>query len=237
MSKIITVIFLLLCAIGIFTPVYTIMTKIPNTANPTVYTSYPSITKSDSFNEFVDSVVNGDRSTVVGLYIPGKLALPIGQQPKGNAAYVTREPNQGTQFAMASRYETVGILAHNDLAGSKFSAIQEDNYAVVVYGDGHHDYYNIDAIEKSQALSPTSTYSDFVNMEDPNDRLTAGQLFSQVYGVGNRLVLQTCIAAHGDPSWGRMFIIARPAPSQVMSFLQQAPLILEPANYNFAFAQ
>jgi hypothetical protein len=235
MSKKLLVIFLLLSAIGSLTSIYNIMTRIPNTALP-VHTTFQSPSTSQPLNDFVNSVKNGERNTVVGIYIPGKLALPIGQQPKGNAGYVTRDPDKATQFAMASRFGTVGILAHNDLAGAKFSALQMENYAVVVYGDGHLAYYIIDKIEEYQALSPTSTFSDFVNMDNPNERLSAGELFSQVYGAGNRLVLQTCIAAHGDPSWGRMFIIARPAPSQVMSFLQQTTLFLEPMNNSFAFA-
>jgi hypothetical protein len=234
MVKKFIVIFLLLCALGSFTSLYNIMTNIPNTAL-SVPTNFQAIATSQPLNDFVSSVKNGERNTVVGVFVPGKIALPIGQQPKGNAGFVTREPEKGTQFAMASRFGTVGILAHNDLAGGKFSAIQKENYAVVVYGDGHLAYYIIDDIEKFQALSPTSTFSDFVNMDDPDDRLTAGQLFARVYGAGNRLVLQTCISEHGDPSWGRMFIIARQAPSQVMSFLQQTSLFLEPINYGFAY--
>jgi hypothetical protein len=235
MPKKIIVIFLLLSALGSLTSLHTIMTKIPNTAL-SVHTTFQTTASSQLLNDFVNSIKNGERNTVVGIYVPGKLALPIGQQPKGNAGYVTREPEKATQFAMASRFSTVGILAHNDLAGAKFSALQIENYAVVVYGDGHLAYYIIDEIEKFQALSPTSTFSDFINMDNPDDRLTAGELFAKVYGAGNRLVLQTCIAAHGDPSWGRMFIIGRPAPSQVMSFLQQTSLILEPMNTRFAFA-
>lgn len=76
-----------------------------------------------SLDEFVASIKNGQKNTVVGIYVPGILALPVGQQPTDEAGYVTRKPDQLTQFNLAERYGTIGILAHNDLAGSDFSTI------------------------------------------------------------------------------------------------------------------
>ena len=185
--------------------------------------------------EFIDSVTNGRAGEVVGIYVPGVLALPVGQQPKGNAAYVTREKGQTTQFDLAGRYGTVGILAHNDLAGADFSNIQVDQYAIVVYGDGQLEYFLVSAIEKYQALSPTSTYSDFVNQDGSSEKLTANQLFKHIYGPGDRLVFQTCIEAQGNPSWGRMFIIADPATVQVKSVARQTSFMLNFASFGMGF--
>jgi hypothetical protein len=168
-----------------------------------------------NLQDFVKTVTNGHAGEVVGIYVPGVLALPVGQQPQGNAGFVTREKEMATQFDLASRYGTVGILAHNDLAGAEFSNIELDQYAIVVYGDGQIEYYLVSRVEKYQALSPTSTYSDFVNLDGSNERLTANLLFKRIYGPGDRLVFQTCIEAQGNPSWGRMFIIAEPATVQV----------------------
>jgi hypothetical protein len=184
-----------------------------------------------SLPDFIQSVSTGDRNTLVGLYIPGTLALPIAQQPAGNAGFVTREPNQATQFGMASQYGTVGLLAHNDLAGAQFSNINVDQYAILVYGDGHLDYYMIDEIQKYQALSPTSAYSDFVNLDGDKEHLSASDLFNRIYAPGDRLVLQTCIAGNGNPSWGRMFIVATPATSQVLSVVEQTSRLLEFASF------
>lgn len=194
----------------------------------------PNSTTVLPLQDFVQSVTNGDRNTVVGIYVPGVLALPVGQQPSGNAGFVTREPDKVTQFSQAGQYGTVGILAHNDLAGAQFSNIQMNGYAIVVYGDGRQEYYMINAIEKYQALSPTSTYSDFINMDGSNQRLSAGQLFSHIYGKGERLVFQTCILANGDPSWGRLFIIATPATSQVLSVVKQTSFLLNFASFGLA---
>jgi hypothetical protein len=179
-----------------------------------------------SLQSFVHSVTNGQSDTVVGIYVPGVLALPVGQQPKGNTGFVTREPNVTTQFSLAGNYGTVGVLAHNDLAGSQFDGIKLNQYAIVVYGDGHLDYYMINDVQKYQALTPTSTFSDFINLDGSDERLSAGQLFNRVYAPGDRLVFQTCIAAYGDPSWGRVFFIAQPATSQVLSVVRQTSFLL-----------
>ncbi len=187
-----------------------------------------------SLNEFVNTVVDGQSDIVVGLYVPGVLALPVGQQPKGNSGFVTREPNTATQFGLAGQYGTIGILAHNDLAGAQFSGVIPGQYAIAVFGDGRMEYFLIDSIQKYQALSPTSTYSDFVNLDGSNELISAGQLFNRVYGPGNRMVLQTCIEGNGDPSWGRMFIIATPATSQVLSVVRQTSFVLEFASFGLA---
>lgn len=206
---------------------------IPTTALPGTL-RYAGVKPTTSLNEFVNSVVNGHGDIVAGIYIPGLMALPVGQQPKGNPGYVTRESLKGTQFNLAAKYGTVGILAHNDLAGAEFTSIRKNQYAIVVFGNGRLEYYMIDEIQKYQALSPTSTYSDFVDLNGSKEQLTASQLFNRIYGQGNRLVFQTCISAYGDPSWGRMFIIARPANNQVMSVIQQTSFVLEVSSFGLA---
>jgi hypothetical protein len=181
--------------------------------------------------DFVHSISNGNPNQLVGVYVPGVMSMPVGQQPAGNAGYVTRENNQVTQFGLANQYNTVGILAHNDLAGALFSEIQTNQYAILVYGDGHLEYYVVNEIQMYQALSPTSTFSDFINLDGSQEHLSAGDLFNRVYAPGERLVFQTCIAAQGDPSWGRMFITATPATSQVLSVVEQTSRLLEFASF------
>ncbi len=191
-------------------------------------------TTSVSLQDFIRSVSNGDARSVVGVYLPSIMALPVSQQPHGNAGYVTRDPNQSTQFGLANQYGTVGILAHNDLAGAQFSAIGMNQYAIVVFGDGHVEYFVVEEVQNYQALSPTSTFSDFINLDNSSERLSASDLFNRIYAPGNRLVFQTCIDAHGDPSWGRMFIIASPANRQVRSVVEQTSHLLEFASFGMA---
>jgi len=188
-----------------------------------------------SLEDFAKTVRNGQRNTIVGIYVPGVLALPVGQQPKDNAGYVTRKSDQVTQFGLAGRYGTVGILAHNDLAGAEFSAIQVNQLAVVIYGDGHEDYYQVSEFQKYQALSPTSTFSDFINLDGSDERLSASKLFTRVYGPGKRLVFQTCIEANGDSSWGRLFIIAKPAAKPLEASIQQPAFWFDFAHLGLAY--
>jgi len=184
-----------------------------------------------SLQSFIRSVFNGDGEAVVGIFVPGVLALPVSQQPPNQAAYVTREPDQTTQFKMAEQYGTVGILAHNDLAGSQFPGIKLNQYAIVVFGDGHVDYYVIREVQKYKALSSTSPTSDFVNVNNEHERLSAGQLFNRIYSPGDRLVFQTCIASENDPSWGRLFIIATPLTRQVRTVVEQTTHLMELASF------
>lgn len=202
---------------------------LPTTGAPTT-TIFSNDIQTESLQTFIDSVTNGDPNTVVGVYIPQTIALPVAQQPAGNAGFVTRQPELTTQFQLAEQYGTIGILAHNDLAGAQFSNIQMGHYAVVIYGDGREEYFLIEEIEKYQALSPTSTYSDFRNLEN-NEKMTASQLFSHIYGPGDRLVFQTCMDAEGNPSWGRMFIIGKPVSPQVISFIQEASQVFNRTVY------
>jgi len=229
-NKLFPVLLALAVILGSQSLLFNWMKKIPTTALPVINQAYPDL-NTEKLHEFVQSVINGDSNTIVGIYITGVMALPVGQQPEGDASYVTRDPNQVTQFGLASRYHTIGILAHNDLAGAQFSEIHKDSYVVIVYGDGRMIYFQVDDIQKYQALSPTSTYSDFVDLANTNQTFTAGRLFDRVYGAGNRLVLQTCLARFGNPSWGRIFIIAKPASSQTITLLTQ-PVIKVERNFS-----
>lgn len=63
------------------------------------------------FTDVAQPVENGDVNTLSGVYVPNVLALPVIQQPSGNAGYVSNKDDQATQFAMASQFGSVGLLA------------------------------------------------------------------------------------------------------------------------------
>lgn len=161
-------------------------------------------------NEFIESVKNGRADQVVGVYVSGVFAYPIVQQPAGAAAYVSSLPDTATQFAMASRHDTIGLLAHNYLAGASFVELELGQVVALVYGDGQVRYYEVDKIRIFQALSPTSPYSDFIDLDNPAKLLSATDVFNQIYAEEGRLVFQTCIERDGELSWGRIFVSARP---------------------------
>ena len=156
---------------------------------------------------FILSVTTGQSGVPTGVYVPGVLALKIVQQPKDNPAFVSTVPATLTQFAMASSYLTVGLLAHNFLAGAQFADMQVNQDIILVYGDGSLKNFKVSEIRSYQALSPNNPYSNFIST-DSNNTLTSEDVFKQVYAKGNQLVFQTCIQKGNEDSWGRLFIIA-----------------------------
>jgi hypothetical protein len=161
-----------------------------------------------SLSDFAATIQNGNSGQIVGLYAESVFALRVVQQPSGNAGYVSTSSNVTTQFGMASDYGSVGMLAHNYLAGSYFSALSSGKEISVIYGDGSTISYTVSEVRKYQALNPSSAYSNFVNLSDTSTTLTSGDVFNETYGNGGALVLQTCISNNGNSSWGRLFVIA-----------------------------
>jgi hypothetical protein len=162
-----------------------------------------------SFADFNRSVQNGEAGVLRGVYVPDVLALPVVQQPTNKPYYVSNRDGQITQFSIASQYGNTGLLAHNTLSGKLFSQLAIGQEVRLVYGDGKVQYYVIAQSMRFQALQPESVSSSFHNL-DRSETLTAGQMFNRAYVGESRVVFQTCIAAEGTPSWGRLFVIAVP---------------------------
>lgn len=153
---------------------------------------------------------DGRASEVVGLYAPEAFALSVIQQPSGSHLYVSNSPEKLTQFRRATQEGSIGLLAHNYLAGQYFFDLQEEDDLFLVYGDGRYEAYRVEKIADYQAHS-LSLYRDLSTQEKFSDF----DLFNLIYsGKGDKLVLQTCIEKDGNKSWGRRFIIARRLPSR-----------------------
>ncbi|HMD82402.1 MAG TPA: hypothetical protein VKE92_13895 [Anaerolineales bacterium] len=161
------------------------------------------------FTEFSQAVHNGKADTLGGVYVQNVLALPVVQQPAGNSAYVSNNDRQVTQFAMASQYGNVGLLAHNYLSGSVFSQLVVGQEVRLVYGDGTVEYFIVKEILQYQAMQPNSQWSSFRDLKD-DTVLTAEQMFKRVYAGNRHVTFQTCIYAEGISSWGRLFVVAVP---------------------------
>ena len=164
-----------------------------------------------NFSEFSKTVQNGEATALRGVYVSEVLALPVVQQPAGNAGYVSTEDDQLTQFGMAAQFGNVGLLAHNHLSGKFFSQLAAGQEVRLVYGNGRVEYFVITEVLQYQALQPTSLYSSFRNL-NKDETLTAEQMFKRVYFGDRHVTFQTCIAKDGNPSWGRLFVIAQPKP-------------------------
>jgi len=159
--------------------------------------------------EFSRSVHNGDANGLRGVYVENVLNLPVVQQPADRTYFVSSRNGEVTQFAMASRYGSIGLLAHNTLSGRAFSNLEVGQEVQLVFGDGRVEHFEVREILRFQALEPESVSSSFRNL-DRNETLSAAEMFNRAYVGEGRLVFQTCIEADGNVSWGRLFVIAVP---------------------------
>lgn len=171
----------------------------------------PVVPVAPDLQSFVASVTNGDASTVTGLYAEGLFALQVRQQPPTDINYISDEIGTVTQYSQPAQFGVTGLLAHNTLSGKQFFRLRKDGELILVYGDGRLERYRIRDVQNYQALSPYDTRSDFVDLNHPGAPiLSHNDLYQRVYTTPETLVLQTCIEANGEPTWGRLFIIADP---------------------------
>jgi hypothetical protein len=185
----------------------------PSEASPTLLVANPEALQVEAdfsavLNQFVETVSTGQANVVTGVFVGDVLSLPVRQQPSGVAAFVSEEDGVTTQFSMASQYGSIGLLAHNHLAGEIFFDLVSGQEVNIVYGDGTVERYVITEIRHFQALSPYSPYSNFLDIDDNNANYSATELFYEVYANPDTVVFQTCIASEGVDSWGRLFIFA-----------------------------
>ena len=160
---------------------------------------------------FIAQVANGNPDQLVGVFVPGVFALPVVQQPDGETYAVSNEPGVITQYGSVDRYGNVGLLAHNFLAGAEFFKLGLGQRVTLIYGNGHSRDYTVTGFRQFQATLPESPYSNFIDLDQPGSRpIRSADIFNLIYTGSTRVVLQTCIARQGEPSWGRLFVIATP---------------------------
>jgi hypothetical protein len=179
-----------------------------------LFSPFPLLPEMPRLVDFVTSVTNDNPNQLVGVYVPDLMAFPVLQQPADQPGFVSTKEGVVTQFGMAANYGTIGLLAHNYLAGSSFSNARINQVIVLIYGDGSTHFYHIYAVQRYQALSPRDPYGALKNLDDTKT-YSVEEVFYNTYGLGaQNLVLQTCIASGDEDSWGRMFIMAHPLERQ-----------------------
>ncbi len=167
-----------------------------------------------AFSDFVASVTTGQAGVVRGVYVPGVMAYRVVLQSSDNPGYVSATEGVVTQFSMAAQYGTIGLLAHNYLAGASFVNLQPGQEVRIIYGDGTISYYTISSINSYQALDPYGTGGNFIDL-NTGVTYTVSEMFTVYYQGADHITFQTCIAQDGNLSWGRLFITATPgAPVQ-----------------------
>lgn len=205
LQKILRILLINATLLFVFTPAFS-MANIPVTGSNASVAAAPNALK--SVDDFAASVNNGSASQITGIYAADKFAVKVVQQPSGNSGYVSTSSETATQFGLASSYGSIGILAHNYLAGGYFFGLSSGSTITVIYGDGSKKDYTVSEVRQYQALNPSSVYSNFVNLSDTSKQLSSTDLFYETYGKSGALVLQTCISKNGNSSWGRLFVIA-----------------------------
>jgi hypothetical protein len=155
-------------------------------------------------------------------------SFPVVQQPPGDTNFVSKNDGEVTQFASASRYGNIGLLAHNYLSGKSFSQLRIGEEIQLVYSDGQVETFVVKEILRYKALDPKSPYSSFQNLDNKDETLTVGQMFDRAYEGGRHVTFQTCISAEGNSSWGRLFIIASPKPDPASMGYEPARLVSLP---------
>lgn len=160
--------------------------------------------------QLIQSAIHSNQTSVVGVYALNDFAYRVVQQPSEDNVFVSNEPGVVTQFASASRYGTIGLLAHNTLAGASFYNLQLGDKVLLQYGNGSLHPYTVAFVREFQALDPSNPYSDFIDVDQSEGKLNSKELFKLIYSGGDQLVFQTCIDKDGEASWGRIFITAVP---------------------------
>ena len=158
---------------------------------------------------FMQGVVDGQSQAVRGVYVPGFLALPVVQQPRGNTGFVSVKPQTVTQFQLAAQNDVVGLLAHNYLSGKEFYRLVKGLQVMVVMGDGSIDRYRITGLHRYQKLTPGSNWSYYLDLET-GEKFSTYQVFNQYYQGEHHLTFQTCLEKDGLETWGIIFIVAEP---------------------------
>ena len=146
---------------------------------------------------------------VSGVYLGDNRYLRVVQQPGGRPEYVSGISGVATSFQLASRYGTIGLIAHNYLGGRFFLDIKEGDVVHVLDGHGRSRRYQVTRIRQFQALEPRSPRSRFIDLETHQTQ-TASEVFKEIYTGEHHLVLQTCIEKSRIKEWGRQFVIAMP---------------------------
>ncbi len=161
--------------------------------------------------DFVQSLPTAPANALIGVYARGVFALPVVQQPQGDPEFVSDGAGALTQYAAPAASGVTALLAHNTLSGRYFSQLANGQSLLLIFGDKRIARYHIQRSEHFRATRPTDPFSDFVSLDDPSAALSSfAQIFAHFYQTPGQLILQTCITAQGNPSWGRLFVVATP---------------------------
>lgn len=159
-----------------------------------------------SLEEFISQIASGQGAAWRGFYAEEKFTARIVQQPANNYSFISWEMDVLTQYMLAEE-DVVGLLAHNTHAGQYYFLLRVGDQFYLVSDDRQTRLYQVQTIDRYQALQPSSNTSDYKNLET-GEILSTAQIFARYYMGEPHVTLQTCIAQNGLPNWGRLFVVA-----------------------------
>lgn len=176
---------------------------------PTSPTQPAGISVPPALRGFIHLVSDGQTSVVRGLFVTGKMALRVVQQPANDWSFVSAELGDATQFQRAALNGVIGLLAHNYLSGRTFYRVKQGDRVEVVYGDGTVKSYQVSGTYRYQKIDPADLSSSLVDLSN-GVVVSSGQVFERFYNGADHLTLQTCLEKDGLSTWGLYFVVALP---------------------------
>lgn len=158
---------------------------------------------------FIEKVRNENPDELRGVFVQGKFAYPVVQQPSDQPLFVSTNAATVTQYRSAAKNQVVGLLAHNYLAGASFYTLEPGDRVHLVFGDGRVKVYVISEILQYQVVTAGRDVSAFKDVKT-REILSEQQIYDKVYGLGDKVTFQTCIPSGSNGTWGRLFVIAYP---------------------------
>jgi hypothetical protein len=189
-----------------------------NAENQAAYRSHPPVKERKKvfyqppFQQVSPPVNRTVSKLISSVLVPDTFSYAVVQQPENNPYYVSSSKDLVTEFGLARQYNNIGLIAHNNLAGNLFKQLSIGQEIHIVYDDGHVDRYTVSSVYRFRALEPKDTNSQFIDL-DSGTIYSASELFERMYTGPRHVTFQTCINASGDLSWGRLFVIAVPVPT------------------------
>jgi hypothetical protein len=119
-----------------------------------------------------------------------------------------KPPEDGVgQYKDATRWNNIGLIAHNHSAGNSFFKLSPGMKATVTFSSGEIEIYTVYNVMIFQASNPNSFRDPFISSE--GEKIQAKDLITKAYQSGE-LTFQTCVAAEGSMTWGLFFVQAKP---------------------------
>jgi hypothetical protein len=166
----------------------------------------PSYTRFETYLPQVFSNTGKVNHLPSSVFVQNALALRIIQQPEGNPGYIDFAIDTVTQFQTAALYDTIGLLAHNHLAGGLFFDLELGQEVKIIYGNGEIVRYELDKIKQYQVIHPFDPFSDMIDL-DTGELMSSYEVFREVYQGDEHVTFQTCIVNEGISTWGRIYIM------------------------------